>query len=132
MLRTLQGRGYIDVVGHDSGPGQATLYGTTVTFLEKLGLDRIEDLPPIAEFIPGADVVEALEVGLRVTDAPTSLTTPTTPPGPEPPLWEQLGDGRRGAAGRRRAERRAPAEGAGDAAATAAGGCARTSSRPAG
>ena len=66
MLRTLQGRGYIDVVGHDNGPGQATLYGTTPTFLEKLGLDRIEDLPPIAEFIPGAEVVEALEVGLRV------------------------------------------------------------------
>ena len=32
----------------------------------------IGDLPPIAEFIPGADVVEALEVGLRVTDAPTT------------------------------------------------------------
>jgi segregation and condensation protein B len=72
VLRTLQGRGYIDVVGHDTGPGQATLYGTTVAFLEKLGLDRIEDLPPIAEFIPGADVVEALEAGLRVTDAPTT------------------------------------------------------------
>ena len=70
VLRTLQGRGYIDVVGRDHGPGQAVLYGTTPTFLEKLGLDRIEDLPPIAEFIPGADVVEALEAGLRVTDAP--------------------------------------------------------------
>jgi segregation and condensation protein B len=70
VLRTLQGRGYIDAVGHDPGPGQATLYGTTTAFLEKLGLDRIDDLPPIAEFIPGADVVEALEAGLRVTDAP--------------------------------------------------------------
>jgi segregation and condensation protein B len=70
VLRTLQGRGYIDVVGHDPGPGQAVLYGTTPVFLEKLGLDRVEDLPPIAEFIPGADVVEALEAGLRVTDAP--------------------------------------------------------------
>lgn len=72
VLRTLQGRGYIDVVGHDSGPGQAVLYGTTTTFLEKLGLDSIDDLPPIAEFIPGADVVEALEAGLRVTDVPPS------------------------------------------------------------
>ena len=72
VLRTLQGRGYIDVVGHDPGPGQAVLYGTTTAFLEKLGLDRIDDLPPIAEFIPGADVVEALEAGLRVTDAPTA------------------------------------------------------------
>ena len=80
VLRTLQGRGYIDVVGHDSGPGQATLYGTTVTFLEKLGLDRIEDLPPIAEFIPGADVVEALEVGLRVSRASEQSGTVTDAP----------------------------------------------------
>jgi segregation and condensation protein B len=72
VLRTLQGRGYIDAVGNDPGPGQAVLYGTTSAFLEKLGLDRIGDLPPIAEFIPGADVVEALEAGLRVTDAPTT------------------------------------------------------------
>jgi segregation and condensation protein B len=69
VLRTLQGRGYIDSVGRDSGPGQAVLYGTTSSFLEKLGLDSVDDLPPIAEFIPGADVVEALEVGLRITDA---------------------------------------------------------------
>jgi segregation and condensation protein B len=68
VLRTLQGRGYIDVVGRDAGPGQALLYGTTQAFLEKLGLDSLDDLPPIAEFIPGADVVEALESGLRVSD----------------------------------------------------------------
>jgi segregation and condensation protein B len=67
VLRTLQARGYIDEVGRDTGPGQAILYGTSPTFLERLGLDSLDDLPPIAEFIPGADVVEALEVGLRVT-----------------------------------------------------------------
>jgi segregation and condensation protein B len=69
VIRTLQARGYIDEVGRDTGPGQAVLFGTTTTFLERLGLDTIDDLPPIAEFIPGADVVEALEVGLRVTPA---------------------------------------------------------------
>jgi segregation and condensation protein B len=67
VLRTLQARGYIDEIGRDDGPGQAILYGTTSTFLEKLGLESIDDLPPIAEFIPGPDVVEALEHGLRVT-----------------------------------------------------------------
>jgi segregation and condensation protein B len=72
VLRTLQGRGYIDAVGRDPGPGQAVLYGTTPAFLEKLGLDRVDDLPPIAEFIPGADVVEALEAGLRGTDEPAA------------------------------------------------------------
>jgi segregation and condensation protein B len=68
VLRTLQGRGYIDAVGRDPGPGQAVLFGTTATFLEKLGLDSLDDLPSIAEFIPPADVVEALESGLRVGD----------------------------------------------------------------
>lgn len=71
VLRTLHGRGYIDAVGRDPGPGQAVLYGTTAAFLEKLGLDTVDDLPPIAEFIPGADVVEALEAGLRITSTPS-------------------------------------------------------------
>lgn len=65
VLRTLQGRGYIDAVGRDSGPGQAVLFGTTIEFLEKLGINSTDDLPPIAEFIPSADVVEALEAGLK-------------------------------------------------------------------
>jgi segregation and condensation protein B len=66
VIRTLQARGYIDEVGRDRGPGQAILFGTTAQFLEKLGIDSLDDLPPIAEFIPDADVVEALERGLRV------------------------------------------------------------------
>lgn len=78
VLRTLQGRGYIDVVGHDSGPGQASLFGTTPEFLEKLGIDSLDELPPLAEFIPDADVVEALEQGLRIT--PVSDVPPASQP----------------------------------------------------
>ena len=66
VLRTLQGRDYIDQVGRDPGPGQAVLWGTTDLFLERLGIDSVADLPPLAGFVPGADVVEALEQGLRV------------------------------------------------------------------
>ncbi|HEY4610453.1 MAG TPA: SMC-Scp complex subunit ScpB [Ilumatobacteraceae bacterium] len=66
VLRTLQARGYVTEVARDAGPGQAILYGTTQMFLEKLGLNSLGDLPPIAEFVPGADVVEALEYGLRI------------------------------------------------------------------
>jgi segregation and condensation protein B len=66
VLRTLQARGYIAEVARDNGPGQAILFGTTPAFLEKLGLSTLADLPPIGEFVPGADVVEALEHGLRV------------------------------------------------------------------
>jgi segregation and condensation protein B len=75
VIRTLQARGYIDEVGRDTGPGQAVLFGTTATFLEKLGLASLDDLPPIAEFIPSAEVVEALETGLRVTPVIEVSTT---------------------------------------------------------
>ena len=66
VMRTLQQRGYVDEVARDPGPGQAVLYGTTPTFLERLGIDSVEDLPPLGEFFPEADVVEALERGLLV------------------------------------------------------------------
>ena len=66
VLRTLTARGYVAEVGRDPGPGQAILYGTTAAFLEKLGLACLADLPPITQFVPGAEVVEALEHGLRI------------------------------------------------------------------
>jgi segregation and condensation protein B len=65
VIRTLQARGYITEVGRDPGPGQAVLYGTTTLFLEKLGLDRLEDLPPLADFVPGPEIMDALEGSLR-------------------------------------------------------------------
>ena len=69
VIRTLQARGYVTEVDRDSGPGQAILFGTTASFLEKLGVNSLADLPPIVEFVPGADVVEALEHGLRINPA---------------------------------------------------------------
>src|SRR6187431_3311586 len=78
VIRTLQARGYIDEVGRDTGPGQAVLFGTTPQFLEKLGLDTLDDLPPIAEFIPDADIVEQLERGLRSHPADIADDGPTS------------------------------------------------------
>jgi segregation and condensation protein B len=65
VMRTLEQRDYIEEVARDPGPGQAVLYGTTRDFLEKLGLDSLDDLPPLGEFVPGPEVAEALEAGLR-------------------------------------------------------------------
>lgn len=65
VMRSLQHRGYIAEVGRDEGPGQAVMFGTTPLFLERLGLDSIADLPPLGQFMPDPDVVEALEQGLR-------------------------------------------------------------------
>jgi segregation and condensation protein B len=81
VLRTLQARGYVDQIGRDPGPGQALLWGTTPMFLEKLGLSSLEQLPPLAEYVPGADVVEALEQGLRIVPivAPAAGAAPEAP-----------------------------------------------------
>jgi segregation and condensation protein B len=67
VIRTLQARGYVDEVSRDPGPGNAIMYGTTPAFLEKLGLDSVDQLPPLGAFVPGADVVEQLERTLRVS-----------------------------------------------------------------
>jgi segregation and condensation protein B len=69
VVRTLEQRGYIGEVARDPGPGQAVMFGTTPEFLMKMGLDSLSQLPSIADFVPGADVVEALEIGLRVDSA---------------------------------------------------------------
>lgn len=65
VVRLLEQRGYIESVGRADGPGQAILYGTTDLFLERLGLDRIDQLPPVEDFLPGPDVAAELEEGLR-------------------------------------------------------------------
>jgi segregation and condensation protein B len=71
VMRTLHQRGFIAEVGKDPGPGQAILFGTTPLFLERLGLNGLDQLPPLSEFVPGADVVEHLEMGLRPPAGPT-------------------------------------------------------------
>jgi segregation and condensation protein B len=65
VMRLLTQRGYVEAVGRDDGPGQAVLFGTTKLFLERLGLDRIEELPPLEAFVPDAGTVEVLEQALR-------------------------------------------------------------------
>lgn len=66
VMRTLQARGYITESARDDGPGQAVLFSTTPLFLERLGIDSLAALPAIADFVPDAAVVEALEHGLRI------------------------------------------------------------------
>ena len=68
VMRTLQLRGYVEEIGRDPGPGLAVLYGTSRLFLERLGLDTVDDLPPLGAFVPGPEVVEVLEQGLRAGD----------------------------------------------------------------
>ncbi|MDA0224562.1 MAG: SMC-Scp complex subunit ScpB [Proteobacteria bacterium] len=49
VMKTLEGRGWIDIVGHRETPGRPGLYATTRTFLDDLGLRSLEELPPLEE-----------------------------------------------------------------------------------
>lgn len=64
-MQTLERRGLIVEVGRVPGPGQALLYGTTDLFLEKVGLADLDGLPPLADYVPPPDIVEALERPFR-------------------------------------------------------------------
>lgn len=84
VMRTLQQRGYIVEIGKDAGPGQASLFGTSDLFLERVGLNAIDELPPLGDFMPGVDVVELLETSLRVdNDAQGEAATPSTQHAPQ-------------------------------------------------
>ena len=65
VVRLLEQRGYIEAVGRAEGPGQPVLYGTTSLFLERLGIDRLDQLPPVEDFLPGPEVVGEMEDRLR-------------------------------------------------------------------
>ena len=51
VIRTLVARGLIEEAG-SAGPSGAMLYRTTATFLERIGLDSLDELPDIAPYLP--------------------------------------------------------------------------------
>lgn len=60
-LHTLERRGLIVETGRLTLPGSPAVYGTTDLFLEKMGLRSLSELPPLADHVPAATVVESLE-----------------------------------------------------------------------
>lgn len=49
IVKTLEERGWIEVVGHKEVPGRPALFGTTRHFLSDLGLRALSELPPLPE-----------------------------------------------------------------------------------
>lgn len=47
ILKVLEGRGWVDIVGHKETPGRPALYSTTKTFLNDLGLRSLDELPSL-------------------------------------------------------------------------------------
>jgi len=62
VIKTLLNRGLLEEAGTEPESG-AHLYRTTQLFLEKLGIDGVEELPPLAPFLP--DNVDEIDIGQR-------------------------------------------------------------------
>lgn len=58
VIKTLESRGWIDVVGHREVPGRPALFATTKRFLDDLGLRSLSELPPLTEIERIVDLAE--------------------------------------------------------------------------
>lgn len=64
-LRTLERRGLVRELERLPLPGNPAVYGTTQLFLEKIGVHQLSELPPLADHVPPATVVETFEETFR-------------------------------------------------------------------
>lgn len=65
-IRTLEERGWIEVIGHREVPGRPALFATTSQFLDDLGLQSLRELPPLEE-LREADLLQPeLDLGQKV------------------------------------------------------------------
>lgn len=82
IIKQLEDRGWIEVVGHREAPGRPALYATTRQFLDDLGLASIDQLPLMEASQPQDSVLDMLsELPAEVpsegaSDAPSEATDP--------------------------------------------------------
>lgn len=72
VMRTLLGRGLVAEAGTDADTN-ATMYGTTELFLERLGLASLSDLPSLAPLLPGVDLIDEINDSLETDPRFTRL-----------------------------------------------------------
>ena len=78
IIKTLQERGWIKVIGHREVPGRPALYATTRAFLDYFNLRNLSELPPLAA-PRDLDAIGA-ELERRATVQDEDSATPTESP----------------------------------------------------
>jgi len=63
IVRTLEEREWVRVVGHRDVPGKPALYGTTRQFLDYFSLKSLDQLPPLSELRDLDDLAPELALG---------------------------------------------------------------------
>jgi segregation and condensation protein B len=89
VIKTLEARGWIDVVGHRDAPGRPALYATTRSFLDDLGLRSLQELPPLEEISKSLDAGPALVVPEPPAEAQPRIDSEGAPPADAVPSQER-------------------------------------------
>ncbi len=69
IIRTLEERGWVEVIGHRDVPGRPGLYATTRRFLSDFGLRSLAELPPLPEIGSTPATLPLLDVENEESDA---------------------------------------------------------------
>lgn len=77
VIKRLEERGWIDIVGHKEVPGRPALYATTKTFLDDLSLRSLQELPPLEEIAKTLDLTPPPSAAGPTLDEPTAVQAST-------------------------------------------------------
>ena len=99
ILKQLEDRGWVDVIGHREAPGRPALYATTRQFLDDLGLASLDQLPMLQNPAQQADALAGLaaepdpaQPALAIDGGEAELAAaPATPPAGEVPADGEAG-----------------------------------------
>ena len=75
VIKTLEDRQWVEVVGHRETPGRPALYATTRNFLDDLGLTSVAELPPLAE-LDTSHLLEMPDAPTKAAKAQSALASP--------------------------------------------------------
>src|SRR6476469_9835373 len=79
VIKTLEDRQWVEVVGHRETPGRPALYATTKTFLDDLGLTSVAELPPLAD-LDSSHLLENPDATTQAAEAQLALAIPVVAP----------------------------------------------------
>ena len=77
ILKQLEDRGWVDVIGHRETAGRPALYATTKQFLDDLGVSSLNELPPMEGQNEPAAMLEQIEFATGASE--TGLEMPADP-----------------------------------------------------
>jgi segregation and condensation protein B len=79
VVKSLEDRQWVEVVGHRETPGRPALYATTKTFLDDLGLRSLSELPPLSE-LDASHLLESPDATAEAAEAQFALASPILAP----------------------------------------------------